>query len=176
MAVGIVDFQSLVSSDRNVIKELCIIRADTPASSSHWIFTSPESTTTTNLSSKQKRTNKWLTERFHGLPYNYGEVPYEEIKNILDVATSCFDFLLVKGTEKCKTLKCILPFAKIYNIESLDCPPFRQLKSLTDEKCLYHNMKGNNFICSKSQAIRMVNWYKSQNWVEFKKRFELLCT
>lgn len=168
MAVGVVDFQCLVSSDRNVIKELCIARTDAPASSSHWIFTSPE--LNTKLSPKQEKTNKWLAERFHGLPYNYGEISYDEIKKILVVATSCFDLLLVKGVEKCKTLNYILPLAKIYNIESLDCPPFRQLRSLVNEKCLYHTIKGNNFICSKSQAICMVNWYKSQNRVDLEEK------
>ena len=143
--MGIVDFQCLVSSNRNVIKELCIVRVDDHASS-HWIFTSLE----VDLSPRLQKTNKWLTERFHGLPWTYGEVPYDVMKPILDAATSCFDFLLVKGVYKYNTLKYLLPFATIYNIESLDCPPFRHLRSSTDEKCLYHNIKGNNFICSKS--------------------------
>jgi hypothetical protein len=174
MAVGIVDFQCHVSSDRNVFKELCIVRADASASSSHWIFTSPKPTT--NLSSKQEKTNKWLAERFHGLSYNYGEVPYEEMKKILDVVTPCFDLLLVKGAEKCKTLNHILPYVKIYNIESLGCPPLRKLKSLTNEMCLYHNLKNKNFICSKAQAISMVTWYRlqSQNGVDFLIRFKQL--
>jgi hypothetical protein len=135
--------------------------------STHLFFTSPEPA---NLLSKQERTNKWLAEQFHGLPWIYGEVPYEEMKNILDAATTCFDFLLVKGAEKCKTLNYILPFVKIYNIESLDCPPFRQLRSSTDEKCLYHYLKGGNFICSKSQVISMANWYRLQS-VDLKKLF-----
>lgn len=162
--MGIVDFQCLVSFDRNVIKELCIV---SPTSSSHWIFTSPEPA---NLSPRQQRTNKWLAEQFHGLPWNYGEVPYEETERVLDAATTCFDFLLVKGAEKCKTLNYILPFVKIYNIESLNCPPFRHLRSSTDEKCLYHHLKGDKFVCSKSQAISIAKWYRLQS-VDFYKLF-----
>jgi hypothetical protein len=96
------------------------------------------------------------------------------MKKILDAATTCFDLLLVKGAEKCKTLNYILPLAKIYNIESLDCPPFRQLKLLTNEMCLYHNMKNRSFICSKAQAISMATWYRSQNEVDFRMWFKQL--
>jgi hypothetical protein len=97
-------------------------------------------------------------------------VSYDELEKILDVATSCFNLLFVKGVEKCKILSYILPFVKIYNIESLDCPPFRQLRSSTNDKCLYHTIKGNNFICSKSQAICIANWYKSQNKVDLEEK------
>jgi hypothetical protein len=70
----------------------------------------------------------------------------------------------------------ILPYVMIYSIESLDCPPFRQLKSLNNEMCLHHNLKNKNCICSKAQAISIATWYRLQspNGVDFIIRYKQL--
>ena len=157
MNLAIVDFQCLILSNQPIIKELCIARLDSQ-DSSHWIFTSP----LTALSSSDKRTNVWLYERFHGLSWTYGEVPFQSMKTILEAETCCFNYLLVKGVNKIKILQDVLPSALILNIENLACPNFRLLRSLENVKCLYHSSKSSRLSCSKAQALSLRNWLKYQ--------------
>jgi hypothetical protein len=149
---AIVDFQCLLANKQHVIKELAVIQIDSPYSS-HWIFTSE----LPGGNSTEISTNRWLTRRYHGLQPEYGEVDYTLLPKILQDSTSRYSFLLVKGVEKQKILQRLLPSARIYNMEFIQCPRFKDIKNLSNEKCIFHC--STNYVCSKNQAMSLKAWF-----------------
>jgi hypothetical protein len=149
---AIVDFQCLLANKQHVIKELAVTQIDSPYSS-HWIFTSE----LPGGNSKEISTNRWLTRRYHGLQPEYGEVDYTLLPKILQESTSRYSFLLVKGVEKQRILQRLLPSAQIYNMEVIHCPRFKDIKHLTNEKCIFHG--STNFVCAKTQAMSLKTWF-----------------
>ena len=72
----ILDFHCFVDDNGNeLVKELAVMDV-TAFTSRHWIFAPPVDTNV--LNHKHMRTNRWLTDHFHGLEWRYGETSYEQ--------------------------------------------------------------------------------------------------
>ena len=78
MAAAIVDIKCLLASNQHVIKEIFIVQVNAPFRS-HGTVTSEHAGT----NSIEISTNKWLTNRFHGLQPDYGEVANNPGRNDL---------------------------------------------------------------------------------------------
>ena len=51
-----------------------------------------------------QQTNKYIEQHIHGIPYNYGELEYNQVYDILSKYSSFNCILISKGNEKCEEL------------------------------------------------------------------------
>lgn len=93
----------------------------------HFIFKPPFDFYELNLSKRREATH--VTLNFHHLEWDDGLVEYQEAIPIIRSCLSHGDEIFVKGLEKVTFLNSILPRKVCYNIENLDCPNFKVLKT-----------------------------------------------
>lgn len=74
---------------------------------------------------KNRRTNRWLQQLYHRIPFEYGDVKYKEAERILNVLD--FQTYYVKDLKKLRYLKEILQFASVIDLESFGFPSLIQL-------------------------------------------------
>lgn len=89
-----------------VFKEVAIIPLEKDAMPSVYLFKPPYAWE--QLLDKNKCENRWLERNFHGILWNSGNIPYEEMGRTLRCILGDTD-VYVKGLEKSKWLKRILP-------------------------------------------------------------------
>lgn len=131
----ILDFQSFVDNEGNyIIKELSAMDV-LHFASRHWIFKPPVQTVTND---KYVRTNKWLTKHYHGLKWNDGEVPYENLFTLLSDHTRMYKYVFVKGLQKKRFLAKHIIHNNIINLEDFDCPKPDALPFVQGTACLRH--------------------------------------
>jgi hypothetical protein len=94
-----------------VIKELSIVNNWTLAADS-FIFAPP-------YDSDVQRTNIWLEENLHGIKWSDGDVPYSSLSSILTKYIDRCEAVFVKGKDKFKTIKQLLPTSNLIDLESL---------------------------------------------------------
>ena len=87
-----------------------------------------------SLNNMDRKTNKYLTYRFHGLRWNAkGDVPYDMLK--VTVQSSLDNsIILVKRADKIEWLSEFLTDARIIDLTLLGCPAFKKL-SAVDNIC-----------------------------------------
>lgn len=86
---------------------------------------------------KYQSQNLWLEQNYHGLAWNSGIVPYEEVHDILSNILRDAAKVYVKGFEKKRWLEKILP--GVHNLDDLDCPPLRELMANVYIPCTNHH-------------------------------------
>ena len=107
-----------------------------------------------SLNNMDRKTNRYLTYRFHGLRWNAkGDVPYDMLKVTLQSALDN-SIILVKGADKIKWLSEFLPDARIIDLTLLGCPAFKNLPSV-DYVCENHIMDN---ICAIKQVLQLKDW------------------
>ena len=94
----ILDFHCFVDVNGNELVKEPTVMDVTAFATRHWIFAPPADTIVSNH--KHARTNRWLTEHFHGLVRTDGDTSYEHLVSILVKHTFPFNYVFVKGLEK----------------------------------------------------------------------------
>ena len=131
----ILDFQCFVDNEGNsIIKELSVMDV-TRFASRHWIFKPPVQAVT---NAKYVKTNRWLTANYHGLQWDEGEVPYEDLLSLLTKHTHMYKYIFVKGLQKKRFLTNRIIHNKIINLEDFDCPKATALPYVQGTACLRH--------------------------------------
>lgn len=163
----VIDFLAVYSNEKKyIVKELAAYRLNT---CQVWFFQLPVDIPCF----KVVETNKWLERKFHGIPLDYGHVPYESLTEILESIVLETTFVFCKGQEKCSFLKKILPDEFIIDLNSFNCPKHFE-PSLTclfhydkyDKECAFRNCLSNakwltNFICFERSRYRFIDKYFS---------------
>lgn len=145
----IVDFQSLISSTGQfIVKELAVLRG---SSCQVWFFAPPNDEI---MSEKARRTNHFLSTKFHGVSLWHGDVPYEKLTEILVLATDDASFVLCKGLEKCKFLQRFIPH-DVIDLNLLDCP---KNYSPDVDTCLHH--RNATLQCAFRNCLSIAVWYR----------------
>lgn len=152
----VIDFQGFKRVyNEFVFKEVAIIPLGENVQPIVYLFAPPHDWNL--LPPRYKCENSWLTKNFHGLHWQEGEIPYEELEEILKASTRSASQIYVKGLEKQRWLKNFLPNVK--NIESLDCPSLSKLNRYINHPCTNHNLKiCENSNCAARNAVVLKKW------------------
>lgn len=108
MAEYIIEFQAF-RRGRNLLqlKELAIIDVEGGKFSKICLFQAP--CNWSRLLSAEKKTNRFLELKFHGIPWNYGSIPLKYHVKILQDTLKDASKIYTKGLEKKRFLEIILP-------------------------------------------------------------------
>lgn len=100
MAAIIIDIQGLTVSNFFVVKELSSVtiedNIDNLEDSTCLLF--KPLCKLDGLSGFERKQNKWLTDLYYGLDWSSGTIPYENMKNILDIILKDRSYVYVKGS------------------------------------------------------------------------------
>lgn len=127
-------------------------------SSQHWIFKPPENIVI--YCGKAKRANRWVTHNQHRIPWEAGDVNFEETGKIVNNIFSSFDSIYVKGRQKidllCSYVQCKSP--EFINLETLGCPKLDTLMEPTwlGSHCFFHNFDPT--ACTIYKTKSLVRW------------------
>lgn len=135
-----------------MIKEMSVVDIDTYATQ-HWIFKHSHLT----QNAKSRSVNKWLERNYHKLSLEYGDVEYTEINHILNSLT--FDVIYVKGEQKQKIIKDIVPYANIINIEEIGCPRLNQVCDEETMPCCIFHKDLNPKQCTFFKVFALKQWF-----------------
>lgn len=142
--------------NRFICKEFCLIDGDDVF---HVIIKSPYNFE--RLSSHYRSKAQWLTEDYHGLPFNCGSMDMIEMKQKV-FPKVCNKTILVKGTEKANWLRHIFRDCgeiNCVNVEDLNFNHIHRFGSY--QICENHNSSSQKqYVCAKSNAILLQNWCK----------------
>ena len=138
-----------------VFKELAIVPLEEDVQPAVFLFAPPHDWNF--LSARYKCENSWLTKNYHGIHWQDGEIPYEELEEILKTSTRGAKKVYVKELEKQKWIRNII--SNVVNIEIFDCPSLAKLHQQSDLPCSNHNLQ----LCRKSNCavqnvINMKKW------------------
>lgn len=152
MHSAVIDFQGYQTASKSlIVKELSLVSIS-HGSSWHWFFKPPQDVEEVG----QSKTNLWVKRHIHGLEWDYGDVPYEDMRYLLQYAAKDFDILWGKGMEKCKFLEELVD-KPVYDLHEFGCP---NLKVLENCKTACHFHLNSSFVCSLNQAHRLASWIK----------------
>lgn len=151
----VVDFQGFKRPfNEFVFKEVAVVALEDDALPSVYLFEPPHRWS--YLPAKYQSENLWLEKNYHGLTWNSGNVPYEEVHEVLINILRDASKVHVKGYEKKRWLEKILP--DVYNLDDLTCPSLRQLTANTTISCTNHQRARNPSHCAVYNACALKTW------------------
>ena len=110
----VVDFQGFKRPiNEFVFKEVAVTPLEDDSPPSVYLFEPPHEWNF--LPAKYKSENTWLEHNYHGISWDRGDVPYEEVIEILQNHLRDASKVHVKGLEKKRLLEKIVPH--VYNLE-----------------------------------------------------------
>lgn len=154
----IVDLQGFKApTNQFILKEISIIRADVRNSEPVTLcFESPY--TWDCLPKKYKITNAWLQRNYHGISWDYGTIPYDAVKPMLQTILRGARAIYVKGAEKSLWLASCLS-TEIFDLETLDCPPLKKLPKSLWTCPHHHHHHDPKFNCATMNVKALKSWY-----------------
>ena len=138
---AILDIHCFKNSYNNfIIKEAVAIDVDSGCLLFHHIVKPPYAQRV--LPKDKRREANWLTNNFHGLKWQDGDLPfndiYDKIKNCFSSATTVF----VKGEEKKEFIRTLVPsHCTVVDLQLLGCPSIKVLNNMLGNdtlRCRYH--------------------------------------
>lgn len=153
----VIDLQGFKApTDEFILKEFSIIRADEKNAQPLTLFFEPPYAWNA-LPTKYRTTNKWLERNFHGMSWEYGIIPYDAAKAIIQSILQHARSIFVKGYEKSLWLANFLDTAaEIIDLETLDCPSLKRLPK-TPSNCPHHTITS-KFNCATRNVIALKSW------------------
>lgn len=112
---------------------------------------------------------QFVENYIHGLEWNSGFVPYEQLQSVLQVVTKDNIEIYVKGHEKMKYVQSLLKDKRIINLEAFDCPSLNSMKINNEFQCngIYNNYvkcffhKSPVLNCSLLNVMMLSSWWKN---------------
>lgn len=150
--MAIIDFQAFLGKNRNfIVKELCVAPVSNAVDNQEtcfqfWTFKTPQHFR--HCSSE----NKYVERYYHGMSFDYGDIPFPLLLPILRKTINDYDYLFVKGLEKSCYLSSLLN-RLVYDLNVLKCA--RNFSSL--QSCIYHC--GTTFTCAVRNCISNRDWF-----------------
>lgn len=152
LTMVIIDFQALLDSNHGyIIKELCVAPVSIAAENREtgiqfWTFKTPRPFR------HYSNENKYVTGRYHGMSFDFGDIPYTCLLPILEKTVHNYDYLFVKGLEKSVYLRTLLN-RPVYDLNAFNCA--RNFSSSLS--CIFHC--GTTFKCAVRNCISNRNWF-----------------
>ena len=156
-----VDFQGFLNKEKFVFKELAIISEDYSVNL-HCLFKPPHNIS--QLNTCERQIVKWLTKNHHGLKWQNGDQPYEELVETLTKYTKKANVIFVKGSAKEEILQNYIPHKTVLNLEDYEFPCLAELMSNSTElQCDHHeynnDLHDKKLFCAKYIANCMMNYH-----------------
>lgn len=154
----IIDLQGFKGpTNEFILKEISIIRADEKnCEPLTLLFDSPYAWD--RLPEKYKISNKWLERNFHGMSWDNGAIPYDTAKGLIQTILRGARCIYVKGYEKSLWLASFIDLStEIIDLETLDCPPLRNLVKSTSN-CVHH-INDSKFNCATRNVRALKSWF-----------------
>lgn len=106
---------------------------------------------------KFQKANRFVVNKLHGIPWDYGNIPYYRLRSILHNLCSGYSVIYVKGPEKAKFVSGIID-RHVEDLAVLGCPKAETLSYYTTVKCSFqHNS------CSLDKCNKYFRWHE---WVK----------
>ena len=151
----VVDIQGFKRSYNDfVFKELAILPLQQDAQPLVFLFEPPCSCS--SLPGRYKSENLWMIHNYHGINWTAGDVPYEEVRPLLQETLRGANVIYVKGLEKKMWLDKYL--LSVQNLEEFNCPSLQKLKSQTlpYTTCTHHTYYSEN--CAVRNVMILRDW------------------
>jgi hypothetical protein len=133
-----------------IIKEIALVHVNSGNVVHHLLFKTP-SNLFDSLPEKFKRTNRWLTDSFHGISWCSGFAEHHGLK--LPDGT-----IFVKGKQIQKLVKSMNSGAGIVNLEDCGCNERIEDLSLSNQSCNWHKFETTK--CASLAARAMARWLR----------------
>jgi hypothetical protein len=133
-----------------IIKEIALVHVNSCNEVHHLLFKTP-SNLFDSLPEKFKRTNRWLTDTFHGISWGSGFAERGDL-NLPDGT------IFVKGKEIQKLIKSLNSGADIINLEDCGCSERIGDLSLAGQSCNWHKFETTK--CASLSAKAMAKWLR----------------
>uniref|UniRef100_A0A6V7L8W6 Uncharacterized protein n=1 Tax=Bracon brevicornis TaxID=1563983 RepID=A0A6V7L8W6_9HYME len=158
-----VDLQGFKNSgNKFIIKELAGIRLLNPSAHFCWCFKSPFPWH--ELEANYQSMNSWCTRCYHGIPWDDGCIPYDQLESKFKEVLENTKKIYVKGYEKKIWIE-ELTRIPVINLKDLECPALFQLRTLPYKPHKEHHSKHlKNYHCAFENAQRMRAWF-IENWM-----------
>ena len=131
------------------VKELAVLSLD--GCYEQYVMFKPQTPFNT-LCSEEKKMAMWLTNTYHGIPYESGTVPYSLLPTMFSIV-QLNTKVYAKGCEKSKFLSLLLN-KNVYNVETMfEWASLKQLRRNATAKhlCIFHAQNNGN-ICALNDA------------------------
>ena len=141
-----VAFEGFTLPSGFIVKELTILHPN--GEYNHYIIKKPNHT---YLNKQEERTVRYVTRHIHGINYNDGDVPYEQLNTILQKLEeyTIYTYSTVAET----LLHALLPTTVVIDVKELG---HNLPKELPNPNCFRHHIKYR--YCSKAKAIAIKNF------------------
>ncbi|KYN07153.1 hypothetical protein ALC62_01885 [Cyphomyrmex costatus] len=162
----VIDIQGFKNTEEDFFpKEVAIVSINNDHCA-HWII-APYSFT--ELSTRSKSQNNWLSKNFHGIEWFEGDTPYKNLCRHLRTIAQFTNRIFIRGRDKSAFLHRITS-RNIINLEEEEkCPPFHQLPQLK-QTCLIHSIKiktnNREYTCALNNALRIRKWIKDYAFLD----------
>lgn len=157
MKLAAVDIQGYELSEGFCVKEMTF---DDGNQISHFLFKAPREYETLSLNEKKIITH--LENKYHGIRYSNGYIPYTELDNILSDLLSGIDLIYVKGHQKMDFLQSKILFLnmdispQVVNLETINDWNTLNL-TLQRPLCMSHKGSG-PWMCSMTNSKEIMKW------------------
>lgn len=114
----------------------------------------------TALPEIQQKVTAWVKTFVHGLDWDDGYTPYNEVKGVINKVLGNYNTVLVKGMEKKQVIENILNnnSVKVIDMDVFCCPRINELKKqISFRKCFYHSRISDQ--CASENVRVLLNWY-----------------
>lgn len=156
----IVDVQGFHLTDKSfVAKEVAVCSLE-DGRTAHFLLQPP-------LNTCPDFRSQWYVETYcHGIDWDKGFVPYDNLKDVLSSVIGCEYRVYCKGLDKCRFFENLLQ-RHITNLDTLTCPKLAKLREC-EVKCLFHN--GQYFNCALQNVLVLRLWIMThENFSQFVK-------
>lgn len=156
----IVDLQGFQTSSRKfIVKEIATIATaySDENAKPHTVLMSPPTCCYKHIVAEFLPMNQWLTNNFHGIQWDAGDVPFQQMEETFFEAVEFAKKLYVKGAEKKLYIKKLLPGMKVIDLADYGCPPLHKLCSKSFIDCPHHT-ETNNPVCAKLNVEVLAKW------------------
>lgn len=137
-------------------KEVAVVAVDHYAFA-HWVVAPPYPFS--ELSSRERGRNNWLTLMHHGIEWFEGDVTHKQLNaNLRDVARTARN-IFTRGSQKENFLREVMS-REIINLERVECPSFRKLPDDVGS-CLLHSGHRKEFSCALNRALKVKKWFET---------------
>lgn len=166
----VIDVQGFCINNNLFAKEVCVVGVDSEIKT--FLILPPFKYS--ELTYKDRITNKWLYNHLHGLCWNDGNSTLNEFREyiISYLKKEHYHIIYVKGIEKVKWLSQLLGEMEIYiyNLDDFNCPNIRTLykSNININICKYHRNSCKE-MCAKKSAIlyrNFINLYVNKENIE----------
>lgn len=113
----------------------------------------------------KQREADWLTKRYHGIQWFSGYISHELAVSLLRAIVTRATTLFIKGSERKRFLKHLLPIKKIVDLDSLHCPKAEMLLRVQDAPICFYSphwkQPGSpSYACALDRAYKFKRWFQ----------------